>query len=125
MFHIISDKAAIAHVTTDLGQLDFLMANQFPTRKITTFNTNKGHRLISSASYIVQKFKVSYVDELPLVWNKKTVLVLSHLSAFNEEIPATIQQIIVVCCTFKPDFEHFTLTQNQEHLKVYQRNETN
>ncbi len=125
LFHIISDKAAIAHVTTDLGQLDFLMANQFPTRKITTFNINKEHRLISSASYTVQKFKVSYVDELPLVWNKKTVLVLSHLSAFNEEIPATIQQIIVVCCTFKPDFEHFTLTQNQEHLKVYQRNETN
>src|SRR5690606_36716879 len=99
------------------------MANQFPTRTITTFNTSKEHRLISSASYTVQKFKVSYVDELPLVWNKKTVSVLSQLSAFKEEIPATIQQIIVVCCTFIVDFEPFTLSQNQEHFKVYQRNE--
>lgn len=125
LFHLIDDKANIAHITTDFGQLDFLMANQFPTRKITTFNPNKEHRSVASASYIVNKFRINYVDDLEEIWDKKTILVLSHLSVFKEEIPATIQQIVVVCCTFKADFENFTLIQNKEHLKVYQRNETN
>ena len=41
LFYLISDKASIAHITTDFGQLDFLLVNQFPSRKVHTYNLNE------------------------------------------------------------------------------------
>lgn len=121
LFSLIDDKAKIAHITADLGQIDFLLVNQFPTRKITTFNSNEEHRSISKASYINNKFKIRYVNAVAEVWQRNTVLILSHLSAFNEEIPVTIQQIIVVCCTFDTIFEGFARIDNKMGVHIFQR----
>lgn len=123
LFETIDAKAVIAHVTSDVGQTDFLMVNQFPSRKITTYNINKEHRAISKTSYITNKFKISYIDEIKHLWKNANVLVLSHLEFFNEEIPLNIYQIAVVCCNFENLFDDFTLTVNSEKLKIYQRHE--
>lgn len=125
LFYLISDKASIAHITNDFGQLDFLLVNQFPSRKVHTYNLNSENRSIAKASYINQKFKINYADDLVDVWQNSSVLILSHLQHFNEDIPQNIEQIIVVCCKFKPNFNGFTQTQDQLKIQVFQRNETN
>jgi len=125
LFHLISDKASIAHVTTDFGQLDFLLVNQFPSRKVHTYNLNEENRLIAKASYINQKFKIKYADELSEIWQNSNVLILSHLQQFNNEIPQNINQILLVCCKFKPNFNCFTQTRDELKIQVFQRNEAN
>lgn len=125
LFYLISDKASIAHITTDFGQLDFLLVNQFPSRKVHTYNLNEEHKSIAKASYINQKFKVKYVDDLEEIWQNSNVLILSHLQQFNNEIPQNISQIILVCCKFKPNFSGFTQTHDELKIQVFQRNETN
>lgn len=125
LFYLIGDKASIAHITTDFGQLDFLLVNQFPSRKVYTYNLNEEHRSIAKASYINQKFKIKYADDLSDIWQNSNVLILSHLQQFNNEIPQNINQIVVVCCKFKPNFSGFTQTHNELKIQVFQRNETN
>lgn len=125
LFYLVSDKASIAHITTDFGQLDFLLVNQFPSRKVHTYNLNEEHRSIAKASYINQKFKVKYADDLSEIWQTSNVLILSHLQQFNNEIPQNINQIILVCCKFKPNFSGFMQTHDELKIQVFQRNETN
>ena len=125
LFSLIDEKASIAHITSDFGQVDFLMVNQFPSRKMTTFNINAEHAAIAKASYILNKFKLSYVDEVGAIWCNNSVLVISHLDNFSFEVPQQIKQIIVVCCTFNATFTNFTLIETKEKIKIYQRNETN
>ncbi|MBA5792092.1 MMPL family transporter [Flavobacterium sp. xlx-214] len=125
LFTLISDKAQIAHITSNFGQVDFLLANQFPTRKITTFNINLENRSIANASYIVRKFNVKYTDVIDDIWKKADVAVLSHLNEFNTEIPSHIHQIITVCCTFSENFNGFKEIIHEGQLKMYQRIETN
>src|SRR5690606_14270615 len=110
LFYLISDKATIAHVTNDFGQLDFMLVNQFPSRKVHTYNLNEENRSIAKASYINQKFKIKYADDLTAIWQNSNILLLSHLQQFNENIPQNIKQIVVVCCKFKPNFSGFTQT---------------
>lgn len=124
LFHLISDKAAIAHVTTDFGQLDFLLVNQFPSRKVHTYNVNEENRSIAKASYINQKFRVKYADDLAEIWQNSNVLILSHLQHFNSAIPQNIKQIIVVGCKFKPNFSGFTQTHDELKIQIFQRDET-
>ena len=121
LFYLVSDKASIAHITTDFGQLDFLLVNQFPSRKVHTYNLNEEHRSIAKASYINQKFKVKYADDLSEIWQTSNVLILSHLQQFNNEIPQNINQIILVCCKFKPNFAGFAQTEDQLKIQVFQR----
>lgn len=125
LFYLITDKASIAHITTDFGQLDFLLVNQFPSRKVHTYNLNEENRSIAKASYINQKFKIKYADDLSEIWQNSNVLILSHLQQFNNEIPQNINQIILVCCKFKPNFNGFTQTHDELKIQVFQRNETN
>ncbi len=125
LFYLISDKGSIAHITTDFGQLDFLLVNQFPSRKVHTYNLNEEHRSIAKASYINQKFKVKYADDLAEIWQNSNVLILSHLQQFNNDIPQNINQIVVVCCKFKPNFTGFTQTHDELKIQVFQRNEKN
>ncbi|MEG0916835.1 MAG: 1-acyl-sn-glycerol-3-phosphate acyltransferase [Myroides sp.] len=125
LFHLISDKSSIAHITTDFGQLDFLLVNQFPSRKVHTYNLNEEHRSIAKASYINQKFKIKYADDLMEIWQNSNVLILSHLQQFNDDIPKNINQIILVCCKFKPNFSGFTQTHDELKIQVFQRNEAN
>jgi len=125
LFYLVSDKASIAHITTDFGQLDFLLANQFPSRKVHTYNLNEEHRSIAKASYINQKFRIKYADDLAKIWQNSNVLILSHLQQFNNKIPQNINQIVVVCCKFKPNFNGFTLTHDELKIQVFQRNEAN
>lgn len=125
LFYLISDKAVIAHVTNDYGQIDFLLVNQFPSRKVHTYNLNEEHRSIAKASYINQKFKIKYTDNLVEIWQNNNVLILSHLQEFNNDIPQNINQIILVCCKFKPNFKGFTQTENQLKIQIFQRNEAN
>lgn len=125
LFYLISDKAAIAHVTNDFGQLDFLLVNQFPSRRVNTYNQNEENRSIAKASYVNQKFKIKYADDLAEIWQNSIVLILSHLQQFSEDIPQDIKQIVLVCCKFKPNFSGFTQTHNELKIQVFQRNETN
>jgi len=125
LFYLISDKASIAHITTDFGQIDFLLVNQFPSRKVHTYNLNEEHRSIAKASYINQKFRIKYADDLSEIWHNSNVLILSHLQQFNNEIPQNINQIILVCCKFKPNFNGLTQTHDELKIQVFQRNETN
>ena len=125
MFHLISVKASVAHITTDFGQLDFLLVNQFPSRKVYTYNLNEENRSIAKASYINQKFRIKYADDLTEIWQNSNVLILSHLQQFNNDIPQNINQIVVVCCKFKPNFAGFTQIEDQLKIQVFQRNETN
>ena len=125
LFYLISDKAAIAHVTNDFGQLDFLLVNQFPSRKVHTYNLNEEHKSIAKASYINQKFRIKYADDLAEIWQNSNVLILSHLQQFNNDIPQNINQIVVVCCKFKPNFNGFTQTHDELKIQVFQRNEKN
>lgn len=125
LFHLISDKASISHITTDFGQLDFLLVNQFPSRKVHSYNLNEEHRSIAKASYINQKFRIKYADDLVEIWQNSNVLILSHLQQFNNEIPQNINQIILVCCKFKPNFSGFTQTHDELKIQIFQRNETN
>ncbi|KAA5534153.1 1-acyl-sn-glycerol-3-phosphate acyltransferase [Paenimyroides baculatum] len=125
LFYLISDKASIAHITTDFGQLDFLLVNQFPSRKVHTYNLNEENRSIAKASYINQKFKIKYADDLSEIWQNSNVLILSHLQQFNNEIPQNINQIVLVCCKFKPNFNGFTQTHDELKIQVFQRNEAN
>lgn len=125
LFYLISDKASIAHITTDFGQLDFLLVNQFPSRKVHTYNLNEENRSIAKASYINQKFKIKYADDLSEIWKNSNVLILSHLQQFNSDIPQNINQIVVVFCKFKPNFASFTQTEDQLKIQIFQRNETN
>lgn len=125
LFSVLDEKASIAHITSDYGQVDFLLVNQFPSRKITTFNVNEECRAISRASYILNKFKVSYIDTISDLWDKNETVVISHLQHFNLEIPSHVKQIVLVCSTFNAIFENFILIEDQNKLKIYQRNETN
>ena len=125
LFYLISDKAAIAHVTNDFGQLDFLLVNQFPSRKVHSYNLNEEHRSIAKANYINQKFKIKYAGDLEEIWQNSIVLILSHLQQFNNDIPQNISQIILVCCKFKPNFTGFKQTHDELKIEVFQRNETN
>lgn len=125
LFYLISDKASIAHITTDFGQLDFLLVNQFPSRNVHTYNLNEEHRSIAKASYINQKFKIKFADDLSEIWQNSNVLILSHLQQFNNEIPQNINQIILVCCKFKPNFSGFTQMHDELKIQVFQRNEAN
>ena len=120
LFYLINDKATLAHITTDLGQIDFI-GQSVPNPKITTFNSNEQHRAISKASYINNKFKIRYVDAVAEVWQRNTVLVLSHLNSFTEDVPAHIREIIVVCCSFNPTFDDFTLSEDKMGVKIFQR----
>lgn len=125
LFYLIGAKAKIAHITTDYGQVDFLLVHQFPSRDVYTFNTDSEKRSIAMTSYILNKFKMHYTHSLAESWKKADTLVLSHLSAFNDDIPPHIKQIILVCCTFNETFKGFVATTNQSQLKKYQRIETN
>ncbi len=125
LFYLISDKAAIAHITNDFGQIDFMLVNQFPSRKVHTYNLNEENRSIAKASYINQKFKIKYADDLTTIWQNSNILVLSHLQQFNEDIPKNLNQIVVVCCKFKPNFSGFTQTHDELKMQIFQRNETN
>lgn len=125
LFRLIGEKAHIAHITADYGQTDFLLANQFPSRRITTWNVNEEHRAVSQAGYIVNKFGVRYVDAVTEVWKNNTVLLLSHLEDFEDEIPASVRSIMVICCGFKPEFRDFRPADSGiEGIQIYERHET-
>jgi hypothetical protein len=105
--------------------LPTILVNQFPSRKVYTYNLNQENRSIAKASYINQKFKIKYADDLAEIWQNSNVLILSHLQQFNDDIPQNIKQIVLVCCKFKPDFNGFTQTHDELKIQVFQRNETN
>ena len=125
LFYIVEDKARIAHITSDFGHIDFLLVNQFPTRKVTTFNIDTENRNVSKTSYIVNKFKIQYTETEIDIWKNADTLILSHLNDLSLEIPAHIKQIIMVCCTFNTSFHGFKEVLNKPQLKKYQRIETN
>src|SRR5690606_7356888 len=58
LFREIDEKSKIAHVTSDFGQVDFLLVHQFPSRRVATFNTIEEHRAVSRASYINNRFHI-------------------------------------------------------------------
>ncbi len=124
LFYLLEEKAHIAHITEDIGQTDFLMLSQFPSRQITTFNRLTEHREISRSSYIVHKFKVKYVDEIRDVWIKNELLLISHLGSLDIHIPGHISQIVMLCCTFESEFSGFRLSYDEGNVKVYQRYES-
>ena len=71
LFKRISDKAKIAHISGDYGQVDFLLVHQFPTRKISSYLPEEAHADIARSSYITQKFQLSYVQDPAELWPKK------------------------------------------------------
>lgn len=125
LFRLIGEKVAIAHITSDYGQTDFLLVNQFPARKITVFNTNVEHRAVAQTSYIVNKFTINYVENIDEVWKKNTVLLLSHLQEFKGVVPLTVQQVVVVCCGFEAEFQGFrSVDSGVAGVQIYERYET-
>lgn len=125
LFKQISDKAKIAHISGDYGQVDFLLVHQFPTRKISSYLPEEAHADIARSSYITQKFQLSYVQDPAELWPKKDTLILSHLADFNAAIPAHIQEIVVLCCSFRKEFVDFHKKHEEENLLIYARNERN
>lgn len=125
LFLEIDEKAKIAHITSDYGQVDFLLVHQFAARKLSTFNSNAEHRDIAKASFIVNKFHIQYVDQLEALWSNQEVLLLSAISHFDIEIPTHIQKIIVLCADISEDFVNFSLHHQEANYRVYLRNEGN
>lgn len=123
LFFDIAEDVKIAHVTNDCGQIDFLLVHQFPSRKIRTYNENSIHREVSQSSYICQKFSVSYKQHVEDIWKNADTLLLSHLSTFEASIPASIEKIIVLCCTSTWNFNEFYCIKDTDKLQVWKRKE--
>lgn len=125
LFGLIGDKVHISHITSDYGQTDFLLVNQFPSRKVTTFNINSEHRAVAGTTYIVNKFAINYVESITELWKGNTVLLLSHLQEFREQVPLSVRKAVVICCGFEPEFPGFrNIDSGTEGVKIYERYET-
>ncbi|MVZ64582.1 MMPL family transporter [Sphingobacterium sp. DK4209] len=125
LFKEFGEKEKIAHITSDYGQLDFLLVHQFAGRKIRSFNINTEHRAIAKASFIVNKFDIQYVETIDQVWQSQKVLLLSALTEFQENIPDQIERIVMVCCTYQAKFPGFKLQHEESNYQIYERYEGN
>lgn len=123
LFKNINEKANIAHITTDYGQVDFILLHQFPSRIVTTYNPIVSHRNISKTSYIVRKFQITYVDSIDELWTNQDTLLLSKISEIRFPIPSHIQRIIVLCSEIDEKFVDFSTEYQEEDFIIYQRNE--
>lgn len=125
LFREIDEKSKIAHITSDFGQIDFLLVHQFPSRRVCTFNTVEEHRDISRASYINNRFHISYVNKSDELWDKQDVLLLSHIQEFDLQVPHHVRKIIILCSSVSKEFVDFDIKYQEKGYTVYQRNEKN
>jgi 1-acyl-sn-glycerol-3-phosphate acyltransferase len=95
---VIKKDAKILHIADDYGQLDVLLALQQPKRKILCFLQNIEKRATASASYILKKRQIFYLNSVSEANQKSDVLLISaqHSDFVKEMELSDIKQIVLI-----------------------------
>lgn len=120
--HLLPEKGKFVHITTDVGQTDFLLLKHGPSRKLLTVIENEDHRDVASASYITKVRSVHYFQSYNeiQVTNSDTLLI-SHNANVSDEISFNYKK--VVCFLASQTIpKGMTCTYNSQNIQVYERN---
>ncbi|MGH2664202.1 1-acyl-sn-glycerol-3-phosphate acyltransferase [Flavobacterium sp.] len=105
----LKDDARILHFANDYGQIDVLLALQEPKRKIQTLIPNEEKRGIASASFILKKRQIQYLNTISDYNQKANLLLISDKNyTFTRDFDKneSINQIILIDNSgLKNDFE--------------------
>lgn len=117
--HIPND-ATIFHIADDFGQKDFLLTLQQAGRRVFSLITDKEKRKVAKNSYLVQRRKISYVDNQAQI-NKKidTLLISDHNFNLNKikDFPETVILLNCENKTFEnPDYKDVFVS---ESIKIF------
>lgn len=120
----INPEVKIVHIASDYGQIDFLLSMQQPKRKVTSFIADLEKRAIANANYLVQKYKINYVDSIENCWIDNDTLLISD-SDFNFESilnnSNNFQTIILFNCSdilYKFEETSFEISSNEDKIIV-------
>jgi uncharacterized protein len=95
----VKEDAKILHVADDYGQIDVLLTLQQPKRKIQSFIANEEKRAVASASYLLKKREICYLDLISEAGLKHDTLLISNEKTDfvkDLEISESIKQIVLI-----------------------------
>lgn len=120
----INPEAKIFHIASDYGQIDFLLSMQQPKRKAKSFIADLEKRAIANANYLVQKYKINYVDRIENCSIENDTLLISDANFNFEHLTSHLSNfqtvILFNCSDILHKFEQtsFEISLNEDKIIV-------
>lgn len=122
---LIESKATIYHIADNYGEIDLLLAWQYPTRKISTYIKDAEKRAVAKNNYPVGRSNISYKETFGIDENIHTLLISAEL-AVEIVIPSAVKEVILIEKANSAAIENlneFTAFINQNGIRGFRRNE--
>lgn len=122
---LIESKATIYHIADNYGEIDLLLAWQYPTRKISTYIKDAEKRAVAKNNYPVGRSNISYKETFGIDENIHTLLISAEL-AVEIVIPPAVKEVILIEKANSAAIENlneFTAFINQNGIRGFRRNE--
>lgn len=122
---LIESKATIYHIADNYGEIDLLLAWQYPTRKISTYIKDAEKRAVAKNNYPVGRSNISYKETFGINENIHTLLISAEL-AVEIVIPPAVKEVILIEKANSAAIENlneFTAFINQNGIRGFRRNE--